>query len=402
MLRTPDARFAAVLASVSLIGPLAVHLFLPVMPQVKAEFGVSNALIELTFSVTLSTMAVMTLVYGSVSDRLGRRPALLMGLLLFVAGSAASAVAGSMATLIIGRLIQAVGAASGVILARAIARDAYGPDRLVSAIAYLTMAYTLGPMLAPAIGGFLVDTIGWRSVLWFAVLAGLGITLASYVVLYETHERSAAVHGSPGLLGGYASLFRSTRFTAFVLQSGFCSGSFFALAAASPFLMMERLGRSATEYGFYFFLFPAGYFIGNFVSTRLSRRVSIETMVLAGSILNVVALAMQAALILAGYLTPLVIFLPGLFTTLSQGLALPNAQAGAMQVVPGLAGTAAGVGVFFQLFFSAVFAQIYGIVANGTPIPMVATAAAGAILALVAGAVPYLERRRGGLRLRQG
>jgi len=323
MLRTPDARFATVLASVTLIGPLAVHLFLPVMPQVKAEFGVSNGLIELTFSVTLFTMATMTLVYGSLSDRLGRRPVLLMGLLLFIAGSAASALAGSMSTLIIGRILQAVGAASGVILARAIARDAYGPDRLVAAIAYLTMAYTLGPMLSPAIGGFLVDIIGWRSVLWFAMLAGIGITLASYVVLYETHEPRAAVQRSPGLLGGYASLFRSKRFTAFVLQSGFSSGSFFALAAASPFLMTEQLGRSATEYGFYFFLFPAGYCAGNFVSSRLSRRASIETMVMAGSIINVVAVAVQAALILAGYLTPLVIFLPGLFSTLSRAWRCP-------------------------------------------------------------------------------
>ncbi len=152
------------LACISLISPLAVHLFLPVIPAVKISLGLSDSVAQLTFSVALFSMAFATLFYGSLSDRFGRRPVLLSGLCLFLAGSAISAVANSVVALVLGRLVQALGAGCGITLVRAIAQDVYGASRLVKAIAYLTMAYTLGPMVAPLIGGVLVDALGWRSV----------------------------------------------------------------------------------------------------------------------------------------------------------------------------------------------------------------------------------------------
>ncbi|HUB96679.1 MAG TPA: hypothetical protein VL993_12225, partial [Stellaceae bacterium] len=187
-------------------------------------------------------------------------------------------------------------------------------------------------------------------------------------------------------------LFANVRFSAFVLQSGFCSGSFFAMAAASPFLMHDQLGRSATEYGLYFFLYPAGYCLGNLLSSRLVGRVAIEPMVLTGSAVNLLAVLAQAAIVLYGGLTPAVIFVPGFFVTFAQGLALPNAQAGAMQTEPGLAGTAAGVGVFTQSLAAAVFAQLYGVLADNTPVPMIEVASFAAVLCMVCGTLPYLQR----------
>ena len=389
----PDARFAVALAAITMIGPLAIHFFLPVVPAIKAAFHVSEAMAELTFSITLVTMAVATLVYGTLSDRFGRRPVLLSGLVLFLAGSALSAMAISVSMLIAGRLVQAVGAGCSVTLTRAMARDAYGPDTLVKAIAYLTMAYTLGPMFAPPLGGFLLDHLGWRSVFWVALLIGAAITAMAYLVLVETRrgERRAR---SGGFIGDYATLFADPRFAGLVLQSGFCSGTFFAIIAASPFLVEETLGRSATEYGLYFFVFPAGYCVGNLVSSRFAGRVSIESMVLLGAAINLFAALMQAGVILAGALSMLAIFGPGLLVTFAQGLALPNAQAGAMQVKPALSGTAAGLGVFVQMILSALFAQIYGWAADGTPLPMLVTATVAATLSVCAGAVPFILARR--------
>jgi DHA1 family bicyclomycin/chloramphenicol resistance-like MFS transporter len=390
---TPGIRFAVALAAVTLIGPLAVHLYLPVVPEIKTAFGVSDALAEASFSVTLATMAAATLVYGSLSDRFGRRRLLLWGLVLFLVGSALSAVAGSIYVLILGRLVQAVGAASSSTLTRAIARDAYGPDRLIQAIAYLTMAYTIGPMVAPTVGGLLVDHLGWRSVFWFAVLAGGAITLAAWIELPETRRPTAAGARS-SILRDYRVLFADRRFSAFVLQSGFMSGTFFATAAAAPFLMHDVLGRSATEFGLYFFLYPAGYCVGNFLSSRLAGRVAIEPMVLVGGLCNFAAIAVEAGLLLGGLLSPLAIFVPGFFITFGQGLALPNAQAGAIQVRPPLAGTAAGIGVFCQALASAVFVQLYGFFANGTAVPMVAVAASSAVLAVLCGVVAMVSRGR--------
>jgi DHA1 family bicyclomycin/chloramphenicol resistance-like MFS transporter len=150
---SPGAGFAMALGAITLIGPLSIHLFLPAMPAVKAHFAASDAAVQATFSVTLFAMAVVTPAYGSLSDRYGRRPVLLIGLGFFLLGSLVSALAGSVPMLILGRLIQAMGAGCGITLTRAIARDAYGPTALVKAIAYLTMAYTIGPMIAPPMGG---------------------------------------------------------------------------------------------------------------------------------------------------------------------------------------------------------------------------------------------------------
>ena len=169
---------------------------------------------------------------------------------------------------------------------------------------------------------------------------------------------------------------------------------FYAMAAASSFLMKDYLGRSATEFGTYFMAFPVGFFLGNLLSSRVSQRFGIEDMVLAGSLIGFLAVLLQSPLILAGYLSPPVIFIPAFLISFGQGVALANAQAGAMRVIPGLSGTAAGIGFFFQMFLGAVFAQIYSLLADGTPIPMVAIVLTGSILALAAGLVPFFLKQR--------
>ena len=192
MTANPGRLFALALASISLIGPLAVHLFMPAIPAVKAALGLSDAFAQLTFSIALFGMAISTLFYGSLSDRYGRRPVLLSGLALFLIGSAISAVTDSALTLVLGRFVQAVGAGAGITLGRAIAQDVYGRDRMVKAIAYLTMAYTIGPMISPMVGGILIDTFGWRSVFGFALALGGVIALMAYAVVFETRRPSPA------------------------------------------------------------------------------------------------------------------------------------------------------------------------------------------------------------------
>jgi DHA1 family bicyclomycin/chloramphenicol resistance-like MFS transporter len=395
--RRPGALFATALGAITLIGPLAIHLFLPLMPAVKTAFDISDAVVELTFSVTLFTMAIVTLFYGSLSDRYGRRPVLLSGLTLFVIGSALSAFATSVVMLIVGRIIQAVGAGSGLTLSRAIARDAYGPESLVKAIAYLTMAYTIGPMISPTFGGLLLDTFGWRAAFWFALAASAAILLMSYLVLFETKHRSDAPPPQGRVLSHYIRLLSSVRFVAYVLQSGALSFAFFAIAAASPLLMKDILGQGGLEYGLYFLMFPFGYTSGNWVSVRLSGRVPIDTMVLLGSILSFILFLGQAVFILAGELSPLLIFLPGGLVSFAQGLSMANAQAGAMRIEPSLAGTAAGLGVFMQMFLSAVSSELFGILSDGTAIPMIELTMTGAMVALGSAIVVYIFGRRAAL-----
>jgi DHA1 family bicyclomycin/chloramphenicol resistance-like MFS transporter len=392
--RTPSRGFALSLGLIALVTPLAVHLFLPVIPAVKKALVLTDGMAQLTFSIALFGMAFATLFYGSLSDRHGRRPLLLSGLFLFLAGSIASALAQTATTLVLGRLLQAIGAGCGLTLTRAIARDAYKAEHLVKAFAYLTMFGTMGPMVSPIIGGVLIDTLGWRSVFGFALLAGGAITLVAYLFMYETHPPEKRSKSGESIAQSYAVLFGRLRFNAFVLQSGFTTGAFMVMATAAASLMTELLHRPATEFGLYFLLFPIGFFTGNLMSSRVGNRVAGETMVLIGSVLALVTVVGQALALSYGLLTPLAFFIPGMFITMAQGIAMPYAQVGAMAEVPRLAGTAAGVGVFMQNFGAAVFAQIYGAFADGTPQPMIAITVVCGALVLITGAVPFLLKRR--------
>jgi DHA1 family bicyclomycin/chloramphenicol resistance-like MFS transporter len=390
--RMPSLAFTVALGLIALITPLAVHVFLPVIPAVKIALGLSDAHAQFTFSIALFGMAFATLFYGSLSDRYGRRPVLLSGLVLFLIGSVVSAIAETANALLLGRLVQAIGAGCALTLVRAIARDAYRAEQLVKAIAYLTMFGTLGPMVTPIIGGVLTDTLGWRSVFGFALVAGGAITLTAYMVIVETHPLSNRNLSDATVIQGYVALIRRLRFNAFVLQSGFNTGAFMVMASASASLMTELLHRPATEFGLYFLLFPIGFFTGNLISTRVGSRVSIETMVLMGSVLALATVSGQALVLSYGWVTPFAFFIPGFFITMSSGIAMPYAQVGAMVEIPRFAGTAAGVGVFMQNFCAAVFSQLYGMLADGTARPMIVIAVLCGIVTLIVGAIPFLQK----------
>jgi len=389
----PGRTFVFALALTALVTPLAVHLFFPVIPAVKVALGLTDAHAQLTFSIALFGMAFATLFYGALSDRYGRRPVLLSGLTLFLFGSAVSAFAETANALVLGRFVQAIGAGCAMTLVRAIARDAFRAEQLIKAIAYLTMFGTLGPMVSPVIGGLLIDTLGWRSVFGFSLIAGSVITLIAYLVMRETHPVANRSKTQESIVQSYVALFSRLRFNAFVFQTGFNTGAFMVMAVAAASLMTELLHRPATEFGLYFLLFPLGFFTGNFISTRLGGRVSTETMVLAGSLMAMVAVVAQVVVLSSGWVMPLAFFLPGTFITMAQGISMPFGQAAAMAEIPRFAGTAAGIGVFMQNFCAAVSTQVYGLLADGTPRPMMVMAVLCSVLTLVFGAIPYLLKR---------
>jgi DHA1 family bicyclomycin/chloramphenicol resistance-like MFS transporter len=389
---TSSPLFKPVLASISLIGPMVIHLYFPVIPVVKAALRLTDAEAQLTFSVAVFSMAFATLAYGALSDRYGRRPLLLSGLAIFLFGSVITFAADSVATMVIGRSLQAIGAACGVTLVRAIASDVYGAAQLVKAIAYLSMFYTLGPMVSPIVGGLLIDMLGWRSVFGFALLVGCILLIGASIAIPET--RSGDRPAQSNFLRGYCELLGSIRVLPFVLQTGFSTGTFLTIATASSTLMKELLGRPSFEFGLYFLLFPFGYLSGSFISTRLHGRVVNETMVMTGATLSLAAVAVQSTFLLAGHVTPLVLFVPAFFVTMAQGISLPFGQAAAIAFDPRLVGMAAGLGVFMQNFGGATFSQIYGLLADGTPGPLVVTTAITALLSLIAATIPFVMMLR--------
>lgn len=378
----PRWYFFIALVSVTFIGPLSLHLFIPAMPAVKEGFGVSTGMAQLTMSLAMLSMAFFTVAYGGLSDRFGRKRVLLSGLVLFTCGAATCMFAANMPMLLAGRILQGAGAGCGVVLARAIARDVYGQERVAQVIAYLTAAYVLGPMFAPPIGGHLTVLFGWRSLFVLASAVGLVVTVAVTFAVPETRARNA---GSPrGVFAGYKSLLRRPRFIGYMLEPGLLSGAFFTHATAASFLAVEHLGADAAEVGLWFFAFPIGFMAGSFISGRIGTSRSVEFMTILGGLIGVASGALLIGWFYFGGISMAALYVPGLFVSLAQGLSMPYAQAGAMAVDTELAGTASGAVVFSQFFWPAALQQLTGLLADGTWVPMAAVnfaAVTGALLA---------------------
>jgi DHA1 family bicyclomycin/chloramphenicol resistance-like MFS transporter len=379
----PRWYFFVALVSITFIGPLSLHLFIPAMSAVKQGFGVSTGMAQLTMSLAMLSMAFFTVAYGGLSDRFGRKRVLLGGLVLFTCGAAACMVAANMPMLLAGRILQGAGAGCGVVLTRAIARDVYGQDRVAQVIAYLTAAYVLGPMVAPPIGGQLTVLFGWRALFVFASAVGLLVILAVIFGVPETRPRSAAV--ARGVFAGYKSLLRRRRFVGFMLQPGLMSAAFYTQATAASFLAAEHLGADAAKIGLWFFAFPIGFMAGSFISGRIGANRSIEFMTVLGGVIGVANGALLASWLYFGGVSMAALYIPGFFVSLAQGLSMPYAQAGAMAVDPELAGSASGAVVFSQFFWPAALQQLTGQLADGSWVPMAAVHFAAVTAALLAG-----------------
>ncbi|MBD2747125.1 multidrug effflux MFS transporter [Microvirga sp. BT688] len=373
----------ALLIAVSAVSPLGINMYLPSMPGMARALGVDFTTIQLTLSLYLGAMALGQLIIGPLSDRFGRRPVLLIGLLTFVAGSVLCLLAQSIGMLIFGRIVQAIGGCAGITLSRAIVRDLYGRNQVASMIAYVTMGMAVAPMVAPTIGGLLETFFGWRASFAFLVgFGGLALVFA-YGRLHETNHNRASGETARELLQGYRSLFRSRQFWGYTLVTSFVSAMFFAFLAGAPYVMIELLRRSPAEYGFYFAMVPCGYILGNFATGRLASTMGPNRMILAGTLLSLASIGTMAALIASGFLVPVALFGPMLFIGVANGLVLPSGIAGAVSVRPDLAGAASGLSGSFQIGFGALVAPIVGAALSSTVWPLIVIMAICSLLAIV-------------------
>lgn len=348
-----------ILVAVSAIGPLALNIFMPSMPGLQVSFGVSYGTVQLTLTLYLIGLGVCQLFYGPMSDRYGRRPLLLAGLVLFVLASIASALATSIEMLIAARLVQAIGGASGIVLSRAIVRDLYQGEKAASVLGYITMAWVLAPMIAPVIGGYLDHLWGFRST--FVLLAIIGVlTLAgAWFSLHETNFNRRR-DGRLWQSAHYGRIFASRQFRVYATTLTFASAVFFTFLAFAPFLTVNVMGRTAMEYGLWFILVSFGYMIGNFLSGRYSMLIGNDRMVLFGNLMTLIGATLCLVLALFGILTPAALFSPMLLCALGNGLTIPNGTIRAISIDPMLVGTAAGLVGFLQMGMSAVISQGVG------------------------------------------
>ncbi|MEE2957143.1 MAG: MFS transporter [Pseudomonadota bacterium] len=380
---TPGATVFIALVLIAFLGPLSIHLFIPVLPFIRMAFSVSESEAQLAFSLAILSMALATPVYGTLSDRFGRLPVVIGGIGMFTLGSVVATFAPSIIILIIGRIIQGAGAACGLVLSRAIASDVYGPDRLGKMIAYLTAALVLGPMFGPPLGGLLTDFWGWQFNLIVPAIFGVIAVIVAVNTIGETKPPN--LKPSLNIFWDYRLLLCNRKFLFLALNPAIASGTFFSLNAAAVYLMVETLGRPATEFGLYFMFGPVGYMAGNYLAGLCSNRFSPALFIIFGSIVSLIGSLTLPWFIAIYGLIPLSLFLPSLILSFGQGFSNPYAQAEAIAINETLAGTASGIVVFLYLVIVAAMTQLVALAPPGSVTFLIYLMISSGILALALG-----------------
>lgn len=386
----------ALLAAVTAIGFAALHMVVPVLPLLATVFGRSATEAQLVLTLYFIGIAAGQLVYGPVSDRFGRRPVLLCGLGLFLGGTVLCAAAWSLPMLIFGRVIQALGGCSGLVLSRAIIRDVYDRDASARAIALVMMAMTLVPALCPAVGAYLTQWFGWRAI--FALLGMLGGTalVLSAVLLRETHTEAIPLDVG-GLAVSHATLARSAAFCCFALSSACSSASWFTFIASAPYLLQVKFHQGPSTYGAMILVPMAAYMVGNGAAARLGRYVHSRHLFVAGLLVSVGSGVLMAVWCAASP-NPWALFIPMALSSVGNGLSQPGALASGLSVFPRIAGTASGVMGFSQMAVSALGTLALAPFPRDSVAAVVGVVFAAQLLALASG-LAALRRPGGSLQV---
>ena len=353
--RTPPTLLTLVL--VAALSALSMNFFLPSLPAMASYFAVDYAVMQLAVSAYLGVTAILQILMGPLSDRFGRRPVMLAALIIFIAATTACALSTDANWFLFFRMVQAA-VATGLALARASVRDTLEPAAAASMISYVTMGMAVGPMIGPAIGGLLEQLFGWQSAFWTLLAFGFAALVLVWFDMGETNHNKTASFADQ--FRQYPGLFASRRFWGYALTAGFASGSFFAFLGGAPFVARNILGIGPASLGFYFIFISLGYFIGTFISARLTVRVGMNNMMLLGSFIASSGLIISCLLFFGGTMHPMALFGPITLVGVGNGLTMPSANVGMLSVRPHLAGSASGLGGALMVGAGAILSATTG------------------------------------------
>ena len=366
----PPAQTVVVLGGLTMFGPLSLDLYLPALPQLADDLNASASAAQLSITACLVGLAVGQLLAGPLSDRLGRKRPLTIGLMAYLLASIACALAPSVTVLIVLRLIQGLGGAAGIVISRAIARDLYSGSALMIFFSRLLLIAGLAPVLAPILGGQLSLIMSWRGI--FGVLAGFGavLLLAGWLGLKETLPPERRIVGGFGrTVQSYNTLLHDRFFVGCALSSGLAGATMFAYIAGSTFVLQRIYGMSPQGFSFVF----GGISLGLVAAAQIGARIALVwplTRVLGlGLMINLFGATALFVTVIIGL--PMGVLIGALVVMVcAVGLIFPTANALAMADYPDLAGAASSLQGLSQFVFGAVAAPLVGIAGEHTAVPL--------------------------------
>lgn len=366
--RRPDARLILLLGALAACGPLSIDMYLPSLPALAAAFGTSAAAAQSTLTSFMCGFSVGMLLYGPLSDAYGRRPVLLGGIALYTVASIVCAAALSIDALIFVRFLQALGAGAASVLARAIARDAHEATDAARVLSMLSIVTSIGPLLAPLIGGQLLLLGGWRVVFMALTLFGAVCAVTAFLRVPETWPREKRASSALGAsFAAYGRLLSDPVTWGHMLCGGMAFASMFAYITATPFVYIDYFHVKPQHYGLLFGLNIVGIISGNVLNTRLVGRMGSLRMISGASFVSVVAALSVALVCLTGWggLWSIVVCL--FFVVGVVGLLSANCTTDLMHRYPHNAGAAAALFGAVQLALGAAASLAVGLFHDGTP-----------------------------------
>ena len=350
----PQIVTLVLLTSVSV---LSLNMFLPSMGQIAEDLEAEYALVSLALGGYLAVSAVLQLILGPISDRVGRRPVMLAGMAVFTLASVGCALAQDIWVFLAFRMVQcAVGV--GMVLSRAVVRDTAPPQEAARRLAVIGTAMALAPLMGPVIGGVLDEAFGWRATFWAFVIMGAALLALSWADLGETNLERSTSFGAQ--FRAYPDLFRAKLFWAYCVLLVFSVGGFYAFLGGAPQVGAAAYGLTPAWLGVGMGSISGGFMIGNIVSTRMARHWGIVRLMVVGRWCAVLGPVMAIAAIAAGLNHPAVMFAGVIGVGLGNGLTLPGANAGVMSVAPRLAGSASGLSGALTLAGGAAISTVVG------------------------------------------
>ncbi len=391
MTRTPPHLIT--LAGLTSLSVLSLSLFLPALPAMAQDFGTSPKVMALAMSGYMIGSAVMQLVLGPLSDRLGRRPVMLSAMTLYVLASLGAFLAQDVTVFLICRFFQAV-VVAGSVLSQAVIRDIYPPEQAASRMGLVAAAMALAPMVGPMLGGALTDAAGWRAAFALYSVAGMVALVAVWWDLGETLTR--AKDGWRDQMRAYGALVASRVFWGFALCMAFSVGSFFVFLSGVPFVAAGQFGLSAPLIGLGLGSISGGFLLGSLLTARLAPIWGLARLILVGRLVPFLGLSLGLVLFTLGASHPLALFGTTVFVGVGNGLTMANANSGAMSINPALAGSAAGLAGALSVLCGAVLSTITVALLEwqGGPITLLGVMLASVIVSMAAAALALLPRRQ--------
>lgn len=345
------------LVLITAVAVLTLNMFLPSLPSMARDFGVSGFVMNLAVSGYLAITTLTLLVMGPLSDRLGRRPVLLGAITLFTLASVGCALATRVEAFLLFRLLQS-GMAAGTVMSMAIIRDTMEQQKAAATIGYVGMSMALAPMLGPMLGGALDALFGWRASFWFYAGAGALLFGLCWIDVGETRKITPPKPDAPV----QSSLLKEPRFLAYALTTALSRGGFYIFVTGAPFVAAAVFDAGPMEIGLYVGTITAGFLAGSFLTGRLAQRIEPHRLMFIGRGVGLFGLALGLACVLFGVVTPATLFGSTVAVGLGNGLTVPSSNAASLSVNPQIAGRAAGYEGAMGVAIGAVLTALTGAV----------------------------------------